>query len=206
MSEITPRGVPIYSTQETVARQTLIARISRFLELRGYQPIEVPSLVNTAMFAACTAGTENKMFDLGDGVSLAPEFTNYVRDAGHARLGSSKVYYVGRAFRNESTTDSERLREFTQIGVELLGANALDCRKVVRQDAIGLFNEIAAHSPSGWRLEDNVKRGLNLYDESGKTFEIHGLESRKQLLGGGPYKGGAGWALGLERVMKMLGN
>lgn len=140
------------------------------------------------------------MFDLEGGLTLIPEVTNYIRAVGSQRLGAAKVYYVTRCFRDETTTDSERFREFTQIGVELLGENALDCRKVVRRDAIRLFQSLLA--TDSWELLDGVERGLNLYDASGKTFEITGTETRKQLLGGGPYEGGAGWALGLERLMK----
>jgi len=151
------------------------------------------------MFASATEGTENRMFELDKLTVLTPECTNYVRALGKNRLGTDKVFYVARCFRNETTTDAERLREFTQIGVELLGDNSLDCRKVVRRDAIRVFQELL--SSSSWVLNDQVERGLNLYDKSGKTFEISSTKSNKQLLGGGPYDGGAGWALGLERMM-----
>lgn len=109
------------------------------------------------------------------------------------------MVYIARCFRNETTTDAERLREFTQVGVEMLGPNPLDCRKVVRRDAIRLFQMLLP--ASAWSLDDGVERGLNLYTDAGKTFEISSTETRKQLLGGGPYGGGAGWALGLERLM-----
>lgn len=149
------------------------------------------------MFKACTEGTENRMFVIDDTTVLVPEVTNYIRSAGIQRLGTDKVVYVARCFRDESTTDSERLREFTQIGVEYLGPNALDCCKVVRKDAIKLFGKLL--KDGDWKLDDNVERGLNLY--TGKTFEITSPTLRKQMLGGGTYDGGAGWALGLERVM-----
>lgn len=141
------------------------------------------------------------MFSLGEGLSLIPEVTNYIRSMGSKRLGADKVYYVARCFRNETTTGAERLREFTQIGVELLGPNSLDCRKVVRRDAIRLFKMLLPSE--AWTLEDNVERGLNLYS-SPETFEITSSRLQKQLLGGGPYEGGAGWALGLERLMLAL--
>lgn len=131
-----------------------------------------------------------------------PEVTNYVRAAGSQRLGTDKVCYVTRCFRDETTTDSERLREFTQIGVEYLGENALDRRKVVRADAIRLMKDILP--ADAWKLDDGVPRGLNLYDSSGKTFEVSSTKTRKQILGGGPYDGGAGWALGLERLIIAL--
>lgn len=139
------------------------------------------------------------MFSLDEETVLFPEVTNYIRMLGIQRIGVDKIYYVTRCFRNETTTDSERLREFTQIGVEFLGKNALDCRKVVRRDAIRIFKTLLPSE--AWVLEDEVERGLNLYDDTGKTFEISSSVNRKQLLGGGPYDGGAGWALGLERLM-----
>jgi histidyl-tRNA synthetase len=144
------------------------------------------------------------MFTLEEGgLVLVPEVTNYVRAVGAPRLGTNKVFYVARCFRDETTTDATRLREFTQIGVEILGDNALDCRKTVRWDAIRLFTNLL---PSGWKLVDGVERGLKLYDDSGKTFEIIDEPGgvRRQLLGGGPYVGGAGWALGLERLMAAM--
>lgn len=141
------------------------------------------------------------MFSVG-GMVLAPEVTNYVRALGVRRMGADKVYYVTRCFRDETTIDAERLREFTQIGVEFLGPDVEGCRKTVRRDAITLFRELLGET--GWALEDNVPRGLNLYAAGGKTFEIYGATNRKQLLGGGPYDGGAGWALGLERLMNAM--
>ena len=81
----------------------------------------------------------------------------------------------------------------------MLGDNPLDCRKVVRRDAVRLFKMLLPGAE--WTLDDGVERGLNLYSDASKTFEITTTRTRKQLLGGGPYEGGAGWALGLERLM-----
>jgi histidyl-tRNA synthetase len=163
------------------------------------------------MFEACTEGTENRMFEVNNSTVLVPEVTNYIRSMGRGRLEADKVYYVAKCFRNEGNTGPTRLREFTQIGVELLGDNSLDCRKVVRRDAINLFKKLlpdwydaekyGGQMVSRWRIDDEVKRGLNLYDNTGKTFEISSEEFPLQLLGGGPYDGGAGWAIGLERLM-----
>ena len=177
-------------------------RLAFWLEAWGYRRIEVPLLAQTSMFKSATEGTENRMFSVGSGMVLIPEVTNYIRAAGAQRLGSNKVYYITRCFRDETTTDAERLREFTQVGVEILG-NPLDCRKVARKDAIKLFRSLL---PEGsWTLDDDVERGLNLYLGEKGTFEITASGTRKQLLGGGPYEGGAGWALGLERLQAALG-
>ena len=178
-----------------------IDRIRSWLSAWGYREIEAPSLVPTSMFRSCVAGTENRMFDMGGGVSLLPEVTNYIRALGPTRLGAAKVYYVARCFRDETATDAERLREFTQVGVELLGENALDCREVVRRDAIKLLRSLLP--ATAWSLEDGAERGLNLYSDAEKTFEVTSSRTRRQLLGGGPYQGGAGWALGVERLMRL---
>ncbi len=158
------------------------------------------------MFRACTEGTENRMFEVQQGVVLTPEVTNYIRAAGAQRLGASKIMYVARCFRDETSTDAQRLREFTQIGVELLGANPLDCCKVVRRDAIQIMSRLLP-GEGRWTLDDNAERGLNLYtarEQGGKTFEVTSPALRKQLLGGGAYEGGAGWAVGLERLMAAM--
>lgn len=156
-------------------------------------------MIPKQLIESAIVGTENRIFALENNVVLIPEVTNYIRAIGPQGAGSNKVYYVARCFRDETAPDKESLREFTQIGVEFLGDNALDCRKIVRRDAIKIFKDILY--PEDWTLVDGVERGLNLYDSSGKTFEITSSLTKKQLLGGGPYDGGAGWALGLERLM-----
>lgn len=125
-----------------------------------------------------------------------PEATQYVINQ-KKYLGCNKIYYIARCFRNELSTDANRFREFTQIGVEWLGENELDCCRDVRRDAIWLFKQLKGDD--NWKLVDGAQRGLNIY-VGNKAFEI---ESDKgiQLLGGGPYAGGAGWAIGLERFM-----
>lgn len=167
----------------------------------GYKYIEVPALINTDIISSAVEGTDNRIFEISNqkNLCLIPEVTNFIRSMGKNRIGSDKVFYIAKCFRNETTTDSERLKEFVQIGVEYLGDNELDCRKVVRKDAIKLFKELLESSI--WVLDDGPERGLNLYSDMSKTFEITSTKTRKQLLGGGPYEGGAGWALGLERLM-----
>lgn len=200
-AQLTPRGVRWYNCAESRRRRDLIDQIRSFLILCGYQEVEVPTLIPTRIVESATEGTENRMFSVANGVSLMPETTNYIRSLGRERLGTNKVFYVARCFRDETTTNATRLREFTQIGVELLGGNPLDCFKTVKYDAIQLFVELE-RSPCSFNTVRDPQRGLNLY--TGKTFEITNLE-HLQLCGGGVYEGGAGWALGLERVQAFTG-
>ena len=111
---------------------------------------------------------------------LLPEVTQYIRKLGKNYLGNSKVYYIARCFRKELSTNANRLREFTQIGVEYLGDNPLDCCRDARKDALWLFKQLKGNT--GWKLKDGAERGLNLYLEGDKAFEIFS-DSWIQLLG-----------------------
>lgn len=170
--------------------------ISSLLESRGYQYLEIPTLISKNIVTKCLENTNNRAFELGESTVLLPEATQYTLSLGE-RLGASKIYYVARCFRNELSTNANRLREFTQIGVEWLGSNELDCCRDVRKDAIWLFKQLKGET--GWKLVDGAERGLNIY-VGNKAFEISS-DFGIQLLGGGPYKGGAGWAIGLERFL-----
>ena len=143
-------------------------------------------MLDKSIVGKCLENTNNRAYELDDLV-LMPEVTQYVRTLG-AGAGSQKIYYVARCFRNEMSTNANRLREFTQIGVEWLGENELDRCRDVRKDALWLFKKL--RGPDGWKLVDDAERGLNIY-VGDKAFEIVS-DSGIQLLGGGPYVGGAG--------------
>ena len=196
-------GVKNYNVEESLKRKLTINEITSWLELWGYKYIEVPSIINSDLVKKAVEGTENRIFELSNSSCLIPEVTKYIVELGAQSIGSNKIYYVAKCFRNETTTDSERLKEFTQIGVEILKENNLDARKEVRYDAIKLFTKTFG-TMTGWKLFDGCERGLNLYNDASKTFEIRSEEANKQILGGGAYDGGAGWALGLERLEKLL--
>lgn len=146
--------------------------ISRLLELKGYKYLEIPSLIDPAIIERCLANTNNRAY-LFDDVALLPEATQYIRNMGRNRIGAAKVYYVARCFRAELSTNANRLREFTQVGVEYLGDNPLDCCRDVRKDLLWLMKRL--------------------------VFEV--MADDKQIAGGGPYEDGAGWGIGLERFM-----
>lgn len=157
----------------------------------------MPTLLNKDVIAKCLENTNNRAFTLGEEMVLMPEVTQYVRSLGN-KLGARRIYYVARCYRDEMSTNANRLKEFVQIGVEQIGENSLDCCRDVRKDALWLFKRLKG--TSGWKLEDDAERGLNIY-LGDKAFEISS-DRGVQLLGGGPYEGGAGWAIGLERFME----
>lgn len=99
----------------------------------GYEPLRTPALEHTELHERKSgAGIVARLFELAPGttagrVCLRPELTaGIVR----AYLGAAespalpwRVSHAGSVFRHETSPDSARLREFSQVGVELLGAS-----------------------------------------------------------------------------------
>ncbi len=103
--------------------------LSRF-EQAGYQPIRTPILELTELHSRKSgAGIVSRLFELGgdgaSGLCLRPELTAgivraYVAAAGELPL-PWRVCSSGPVFRYESDLGGDRLREFTQVGVEQIG-------------------------------------------------------------------------------------
>ncbi len=109
-------------------------------------------------------------------------------------------FYAARCYRYERP-QAGRYREFTQLGLEILGpdpAEALQRSQVICMsflDSLGLEYE----------LNLAVKRGLSYYLK-GNGFEVRCpvLGAQQQVVGGGAYREGAGFGIGLERLALAL--
>lgn len=140
----------------------------------------------------------------GRPICLIPEVTAILAErwaqSWHKRRAKPfKALYVARCYRYERPQKG-RYREFTQIGVEVLGGDPQATLPAARQllrdalDSLGLEYE----------LRDAVRRGLGYYTDLGFEVECERLGAQKQVAGGGPYTGGVGWAIGLERLLLAL--
>lgn len=107
-----------------------------------------------------------------------------------------RVFYVQRCYRYERP-QAGRYREFTQVGIERLGGD----REEGRREVIEILKKCLAQFPVEYRLNESVKRGLNYYVEDGFEVEVDTLGAQKQIAGGGGYKEGVGWAIGLDRLL-----
>jgi len=134
---------------------------------------------------------------------LIPEATALFQERRDVLLGSRKeamFFYAARCYRYERP-QAGRYREFTQLGLEILGpdpAEALQRSQVICMsflDSLGLEYE----------LNLAVKRGLSYYLE-GNGFEVRCpvLGAQQQVVGGGAYREGAGFGIGLERLALAL--
>lgn len=142
--------------------------------------------------------------DKGDrDICLIPEATAIIQklynDSWNASMKKPiKVFYEQRCYRYESP-QLGRYREFTQFGIEILGNKPGDYElsKEILIDCISRFGEIG----KDFIFKDNIKRGLNYYIEDGFEVECPYLGAQKQVAGGGRYKEGIGWAIGIDRLL-----
>jgi len=140
----------------------------------------------------------------GRPVCLVPEITGMIQDTWQTswrfEAKPRRVFYVARCFRYERP-QLGRYREFTQLGVELLGGTAPDDQDEVRE----LLRALLDRTGVTYELSTNVKRGLGYYTEDGFEAACPTLGAQKQVAGGGRYAEGVGWAIGVDRLLLALG-
>jgi histidyl-tRNA synthetase len=137
----------------------------------------------------------------GREICLIPEATAIIQEQYNESWSKTwpkpvRVFYVQRCYRYDRP-QAGRYREFTQVGVELLGGEVPDDREEVTR----LLREVLDLFGIAYELKDGVKRGLSYYVEDGFEVEVATLGAQRQLAGGGRYREGIGWAIGLERLL-----
>lgn len=168
---------------------------------RGFQELIVPTIWDQATFVD-KAGEDilEKMYtfkDKGDrDICLVPEITAICQQLYNESWAKElpkpvKVFYVARCYRYDRP-QAGRYREFTQFGMEMLGGNIAENYEFIKSLAKELVNG---------EFKDSVKRGLTYYTGDGFEIECENLGAQKQVVGGGMYEEGCGFALGVERLI-----
>lgn len=103
-----------------------------------------------------------------------------------------KLFYITRCYRYDRP-QMGRYREFTQVGVEFLGPTP-------KEEVMALLTDLVSSWGDGFVIKESVKRGLSYYVEDGFEVEAPWLGAQKQVVGGGRFKEGIGFALGLDRL------
>ncbi len=125
VKDILPEDVGRWQTVEKVARETF----GRY----GFSEIRTPIIEHTVLFTRSIGATsdivEKEMYAFkdqgGDEITLRPEGTagvvrSFVEHKLFAQNTITKLYYLGPMFRRERP-QAGRLRQFHQIGAEVLG-------------------------------------------------------------------------------------
>jgi histidyl-tRNA synthetase len=137
----------------------------------------------------------------GRPICLIPEVTGIIQELYNSGLKNLKkpvrIFYVSRCYRYEKP-QAGRYREFTQLGVELLGGKAPDDK----EEIMSVFKECLDKVENiDYNISLSVKRGLDYYVEDGFEAECLNLGAQKQVAGGGRYAEGIGFALGIDRLL-----
>lgn len=111
-----------------------------------------------------------------------------------------KLFYVNRCYRYE-TPQKGRYREFTQMGIEILGGKD---RELYEAESKEILLGILKDFDLNFEFNNSVSRGIGYYIKNGFEVECKDLGSQKQIAGGGMYDEGVGWAIGVDRLLIAL--
>ena len=200
----TYKGTRILFAETAKSKRVLLNDMIEILESYGYQEIMIPIIQKQETFAS-KVGDENQnmMYNFKDrgnrDLCLSPEYTAIVQQLASDRMKFDKdvkMFYIGECFRGENTQYG-RWRQFTQFGVEVLNPS-----KDYSDEMVEIAAKLIELVTKNYELNTEATRGLDYYD-GGKGFEIAcpELGAAKQICGGGSYKGGVGFALGIDRIL-----
>lgn len=201
------RGTRIIAGEEAVRYTNLINTFRYVLIDSGYSEIIIPSLWEQQTFID-KAGLKivNQMYTFPDKkgrpICLIPEVTAIIQEMWRDVWSKTckkphRIFYVSRCYRYEKP-QAGRYREFTQLGVELLGGSAPQDK----EEVLDIFKKcLDKVSNLSYSIQLLVKRGLDYYIEDGFEAECIDLGAQKQIAGGGRYEEGIGFAFGIDRIL-----
>ncbi len=199
------RGVRIIAGDETKQRRELLNQLIGIAEQYEFSEIILPSIEPAVVYTE-KAGPEvlEQMYAFPDKkgreLCLRPEGTATIQllaDKHFKNQKDVKLWYFERCWRYERPSLG-RYREFFQFGLEVL--NPRDKGRST-SELIDIGQAIIATRSSKYEINRSVKRGLAYYSEDGFEISVPSLGAQKQVLGGGAYKQGVGFALGFDRLM-----
>ncbi|MEO6934723.1 MAG: ATP phosphoribosyltransferase regulatory subunit [Collimonas sp.] len=173
------------------------------------QEVIVPALWGQDTFTDKAGGSEvlGQMWAFNDKKGrpccLIPEATALFQERAAELLGKrneATYFYVARCYRYERP-QAGRYREFTQLGFEILTGQPERGLEASCNLCAGFLNSLGLE----YEIDMTAKRGLTYYLQ-GQGFEIRcpELGAQKQVVGGGAYREGAGFGIGLERLYLAL--
>jgi len=199
------KGVRIISGDQAKQRRKVLNKMIDFAEDAGFDEIILPCIEPESVYTD-KAGAEvlGQMYVFPDKkgrkLCLRPEVTATIQLIANKTWKGRKdvkVFYFERCWRYERP-QAGRYREFFQFGVEWLSPRDEENAK---KELIELAERMIRIVTEEYEVSDNVKRGLDYYVEDGFEISIPSLGAQKQILGGGKYKEGIGFAIGFDRLM-----
>lgn len=171
-----------------------------------FSEVIVPQIWEKETFADKISNeTKNQMWIFKDrgnrDVTLIPEVTGIIQEMYDnvwvkSKKKPLKIFYVSKCYRYEKP-QTARYREFTQFGLEILGdttGNDYTLAKETLKKCLDL-------SRVSYTFNEQVERALGYYTDYGFEAICDNLGAQKQVAGGGRYKQGIGWAIGIDRLL-----
>ncbi|TLM80285.1 MAG: ATP phosphoribosyltransferase regulatory subunit, partial [Actinobacteria bacterium] len=129
MRPVTPRGFRDVLPAEAAEREVIAARIAEVFSAWGYGAVETPAVERLDALEAAAGSLEGTAFRLvdldGRLLALRPDMTVPIARVAASRLagvpGPHRFRYVAGVFREHESLRGQA-RQFTQAGVELIGA------------------------------------------------------------------------------------
>ncbi len=207
------RGTRVITGKTAAAKRRLVNEWAQHLTAWDYMEVELPSIEARSLYVdkAGEEIVERQMYTFQDkggrDVCLRPEGTatcqliaqkyKYDRDI--------RLFYETRCWRYERPQEG-RYREFTQFGVEILNPKHNYAHQLqLKGLSCYLLRRAGLEEYVDFFLNDGAKRGLAYYEGGvGWEIEVPILGAQKQVLGGGTYAEGVGFAIGVDRVVLAL--
>ena len=200
----TYKGTRIIFAETAKRKRTILNQMIEILESYGYQEMMIPVIQLSETFDKKVGEENNNMMytftDRGNrDICLAPEYTAVVQQLANETFKMTKdvkLFYIGECFRGERP-QAGRYRQFTQFGVEVINP-----RKDYTDELLEIAKKLIELTTDNYEVNLDATRGLDYYT-GGKGFEIAcpELGAQKQICGGGSYEGGAGFAIGVDRLI-----
>ena len=198
------KGVRIISGEQAFKRRSLLNKLICIAEQSGFNEIILPSIEPSKVYVD-KAGQEilGQMYVFPDKknrcLCLRPEATATVQliaDKHFKRNRNLKLWYFERCWRYENPQEG-RYREFFQFGMEVINPTSPN----VKTELIEIAKQMVSLKTPNFDVAETVKRGLDYYTEDGFEISVPKLGAQKQVVGGGAYKQGIGFAIGFDRLM-----
>lgn len=187
-----PEGTQDYLPVECRHKRILQQKIEGEFLSWGYQPVETPAMEYMELFSAGVGAFEQeRLFKLVDGqgrlLALRPDITMALARIAATRMKDAdllRLFYQGNVYNFSGEDANGGLKEYTQMGVELMGDTGVDGDA----EAIALaIRVMQAAGLSGFQLEiGQVEFFKGLMEEAGftaeETEEIRELVERKNFL------------------------
>lgn len=201
----TYKGTRILLEDTAKKKRDIINTFISFMRDNGFSEIMLPDIELSEVYTN-KAGPEilGQMFTWKDrssrNVCLRPEGTascQLLANSIYKFKKDVKIFYITECFRYERP-QAGRYRQFTQFGVEWLNPkDFFKASEICKQLSLSMIEKITTE----YKYNPLVKRGLDYYTEDGFEISIPSLGAQSQVLGGGQYAEGVGFAFGVDRLI-----